>query len=358
MNQLNIPNHNYYGDVTRWFVGTVAEAGTDPKNLNRVKVRIDGVHGPNIDITDLPYAQCVLPTTGGGVSGLGENPRLEAGARVIGLFVDGAASQSPVVMGFMPQFARPNGTQLNNAPPVKQPVMTTTEAGREGGAYSSHFNPRLTPGNYTNPHIAYAFFSQQPGLLNAGKYTPHRIAGMIGNFMIEGRKLGPPLEENGVRPDGTFKRFYIEMDPTTTGIEDKDGSVDKKSGFIQGSYIAFGIAQWGKSRGEDLKRYADDLGEDVNSLITQLRFVDHELHANENLRGEFFQTDDTLEATMEFMRSYERPALQRPLVKSPHHNDGKFGRVPNHWDIRAKEEERIKEARAAYILFSQHYPES
>ena len=41
---------SFYGDMFRWFLGTVVETGTDPDDLHRVKVRIDGVHG--IDITN------------------------------------------------------------------------------------------------------------------------------------------------------------------------------------------------------------------------------------------------------------------------------------------------------------------
>ena len=49
-----IPNthKDYYGDETRWFVGTVKSLN-DPLELGRVKVRIFGVHSENTaDVPD------------------------------------------------------------------------------------------------------------------------------------------------------------------------------------------------------------------------------------------------------------------------------------------------------------------
>ena len=62
---------SFYGDIQRWWVGTVEEGSgqSDPEMLGRCRVRIDGIHGSDISLDDLPYAQCILPTTGGGTSG-------------------------------------------------------------------------------------------------------------------------------------------------------------------------------------------------------------------------------------------------------------------------------------------------
>lgn len=54
----------FYGDKPiRWFVGTVVEKGNDEPKLGRVKVRIEGVHGPDVSNADIPYAQVLIPTT-------------------------------------------------------------------------------------------------------------------------------------------------------------------------------------------------------------------------------------------------------------------------------------------------------
>ncbi|MAE54657.1 MAG: phage tail protein, partial [Porticoccaceae bacterium] len=66
---------SFYGDQTRWFVGTVVDVN-DPLKLDRVRVRIHGVHSSNtVDIPnqDLPWAQVNIPVTEDGSSGLGAN---------------------------------------------------------------------------------------------------------------------------------------------------------------------------------------------------------------------------------------------------------------------------------------------
>ena len=90
---------SFYGDIQRWWIGTVEEDSgkTDPNRLGRCRVRIDGIHGPDISLDDLPYAQTILPATGGGTSGIGENPQLLPGAKVIGFFLYGLLSQLPVI---------------------------------------------------------------------------------------------------------------------------------------------------------------------------------------------------------------------------------------------------------------------
>jgi len=104
----------YYGDNTRWFIADVIDH-TPPYGLEgRVKIRIHGVHNPStreIKQNDLPWAQVVLPTTEAGVSGLGRTPRLTSGATVFGFFMDGSASQVPLVLGSIPKIEYPTRIQ-------------------------------------------------------------------------------------------------------------------------------------------------------------------------------------------------------------------------------------------------------
>ena len=53
----------FYGDQNRWFVGLVIDVN-DPLKLDRVKVRIHGIHSEStVDIpdNDLPWAQVNIP---------------------------------------------------------------------------------------------------------------------------------------------------------------------------------------------------------------------------------------------------------------------------------------------------------
>ena len=319
---------SFYGDMFRWFLGTVVETGTDPDDLHRVKVRIDGVHGIDITNSDLPYAQCILPTTSGGTSGTGENPRMLPGARVCGFFADGKFSQLPIIMGPIPHIELPSGVQMNNQNTSSEAILTSIRP--QARSFISSFIPlkTLAGENADNPHIAWHFFSMAPGLNY--EYKPHHIAGMIGNFMIEGRQNG------------------IEMNPEAKGKE-KAGTVDE--------YTAFGIAQWGIDRQKELRIYANKENLAIENIVTQLKFVDWELKNKSFLRGDFFQTQDVLESTLMFMRQYERPQIL-PKTTSKFVNSGKFGKVVNYWNIRAAEEDRVKEARSALNRFTQYYPET
>jgi len=104
----------YYGDRLRWFVADVIDASPPYGLEGRVRIRIHGVHSPStkdIKQSDLPWAQCVLPVTESGVSGLGRTPKLESGALVFGMFMDGPASQVPIVLGSIPRIEFPSRVQ-------------------------------------------------------------------------------------------------------------------------------------------------------------------------------------------------------------------------------------------------------
>ena len=88
-----------------WFTGVV-EDRHDPQYLGRVRVRCIGLHTDDkveLPTADLPWAQCVLPTTSSAISGLGASPSfLVEGSWVFGYFRDGENMQEPVVLGSIP----------------------------------------------------------------------------------------------------------------------------------------------------------------------------------------------------------------------------------------------------------------
>ena len=112
----SIPSE-YYGDSTRWFIATVVNSTPPAGYEGRVKIRIHGLHSEStIDIPEehLPWAQCLLPTTEGGVSGIGKIPRVLPSALVFGMFMDGNHSQTPIVLGSLPKIERPSQIQIQN----------------------------------------------------------------------------------------------------------------------------------------------------------------------------------------------------------------------------------------------------
>ena len=108
---------DYYGDETRWFIGYVVN-NVDPLKLDRVKVRIIGIHTENtedIDDDDLPWAQVNVPVTEDGSSGQGANSQLKVRAQVFGIFLDGKDSQLPLILGSLPKYeeSSPGGISTN-----------------------------------------------------------------------------------------------------------------------------------------------------------------------------------------------------------------------------------------------------
>jgi len=105
----------YYGDESRWFIATVVDNAAPDGFEGRFKIRIHGLHSQstvNIPEADLPWAQCVVPTTEGGVSGIGKMPQLQPNALVFGMFMDGKHSQTPLILGSIPHVEFPTQVQL------------------------------------------------------------------------------------------------------------------------------------------------------------------------------------------------------------------------------------------------------
>lgn len=107
-------NTEYYGDDFRWFVATVVDNSPPYGYEGRIQIRIHGVHSRDInDIpqNDLPWAQVLSPSDTFGGSGFGSHCQILPGSLVMGMFLDGAHSQLPMVMGSLPRIEYPTATQ-------------------------------------------------------------------------------------------------------------------------------------------------------------------------------------------------------------------------------------------------------
>jgi len=322
---------SFYGDIQRWWVGTVVEDSgkTDPTGLGRCIVRIDGVHGPDISDFDLPYAQTIMPSTSGGSSGIGETPQLQRDTRVIGFFLDGVMSQLPVIWGYLPYIGVPSIIQQEIIAKEKKPINQT------------HTNKAIqtTPTNTPNPSVAltnveraFNFFAQSK--LTRRKYTKEQAAGIVGNLMQESTAaLDPVINEVG---GGTASSI--------------DGS----------NRAGFGIAQWTKTaeRYKNLKNFGYAAGKGslgFTDFMVQLQFIDHELATLKWTRGDFFECQTVIAATMQFMRYYLRPQYFKEATVLHTLADG--GRAPanseNPIRRRSHEKTRLDNANDVYSDNSQ-----
>lgn len=260
---------DFYGDNVRWFVGVVVDVN-DPLKLDRVKVRIHGLHTGNellsnkaekvrIANDDLPWAQVVIPSTEPGVSGLGLNAQLKNRAQVFGVFLDGKDSQHPLVLGSIPK--------------IESESNLTTEIVTETP------NSDLTLTGNTNIERSFYFLTSKAG----GEFTPEQACGMIGNFCVES---GASLNGGDINPLA-------------------------RSGFNNEN--SFGIAQWNPAKAAGnrfgkLQDFASKIGKSYSSLDAQLRFVKFELETQSFLGlGPLRKAKTFKDATIVFQNKYERP---------------------------------------------------
>lgn len=98
----------------RWFIGTVEDIN-DPLQLGRVKIRVFNLHGESTDIStdDLPWAIVSTQATSASFKGVGTSPTgIQIGSIAFGFFIDGRASQIPVV--FATYYTMPGNDQTKN----------------------------------------------------------------------------------------------------------------------------------------------------------------------------------------------------------------------------------------------------
>lgn len=276
-------DHKFYGDNTRWFVGTVVDIN-DPEELGRVKVRIFGVHPDDTNATsnaDLPWASVVAPITEGGSSGIGANTGIKNRAQVFGIFLDGKHSQVPMVVGSIPKYeTEPSDVPTSNYEDDKQ----RTE---DKGILLDIDKQKLF--GSTNIERAFNFFISPEG----GSFTEEQACGIIGNFHVE----------NGVN-----LRNDADFDPTVQAVE-KDGAE------------SFGLAQWnnaaraanregGPSRLHELQLFARGLGIDYKSMYAQLAYTKYELFKYKRMfrLNELYEANTPEDASFIFEKYYERPA--------------------------------------------------
>lgn len=265
-NNLKTLQGDYYGDYFRWFIGIVVN-NKDPLKLGRVKVRIRGIHSPSVAQTstnDLPWAQVIVPSTEGGISGIGKMPQLQQGSQVIGFFIDGSSSQLPMVMGSVHHFERKKNATGNNKEETpldgEEPSDVQDGEGNDGRKIDSQYLP-----GGSNGEKIFNYLKKQ-GL------TDEQAAGVIGNLTAESN-----LDPNALNPNDVGKP-------------------------------AFGLAQWRGSRYEDLIEFSNSNGLDHTTLEAQLPFMMHELESQSWLGYGALQNATTVsDATRVFETKFERP---------------------------------------------------
>ena len=238
-------NKEFYGDNVRWFIGLVIDA-TPPFGLEgRVRIRIFGVHSQSTkDIlqSDLPWAQCVIPTTEGGVSGLGRSPKLEAGALVFGFFIDGEVSQVPIVVGSLPRIEFPTSIQQSLEFENVTERLTNQSVFYENSIASiDTVNRNIEDSNPNVPDVGVKAF---------------RVAEAVKFFLASGYTLKQAVS-------------------ITAGL---DKTSRMATGKVSETTDAFGLGGWTRQRLRNLKTFS----ENWEKFSTQLTFVLYELNTTQS----------------------------------------------------------------------------
>lgn len=84
-----------------WFIGEVVDITGDPEKLGRVRVKVYQDHDLLMKNEDLTWSHVMLPTTSESLGGIGLNPSLAVGSRVIGFYPDGENGRVSIIIGTM-----------------------------------------------------------------------------------------------------------------------------------------------------------------------------------------------------------------------------------------------------------------
>ena len=274
-------NKEFYGDNVRWFIGLVIDA-TPPFGLEgRVKVRIFGVHSQSTkDIlqSDLPWAQCMVPSTEGGVSGIGRSPKMEAGALVFGFFMDGETSQVPIVLGSLPKIEFP--TSIQQSLEFENVVERLTNE-------DVFFETAIASIDTVNKNIE----DDNTGVPDVGVKS-FRIAEGVKFFLSSGY---------------TLKQSVSIM----SGL---DKLSRMSTGRIKENSDAFGLGGWTGARVRSLKTFSQNW----EKFSTQLTYVLYELNtsqtqANSRLLAVDTLDEDVLNCQTVFAKEYLKLKAQREI---------------------------------------------
>jgi len=265
--------------------GTVIEPASKD-SPDKVQVRVDSIHGPDIKNADVPLAT-ILGTNDGGSVGIGERAELIRGTRVLIIYTDPPLYQIGIILGTIGQVHRSlpaAESHINN-----QSVLTITPV--EGQKFQNKntlaFREANVPVGKTTleyrKKVAWEFFSRKHT-----DYKPHIIAGIMGNLIVESK-----------------------LDPTE--FQDLEDFNDARA-------VGRGIAQWDSSDGhrwDKLRIFARTRNVSEFDLLLQLEFIHHELTSYESYSGDqaLFRTTNVTEAAILFMRYYERPAIKKTKSK-------------------------------------------
>jgi len=278
---------NYWGDNLRFFVGRVLKVDNDPEARGRAQIFIFGIHSDNptdMSHEDFPWAEVMLPTTDGGVSGLNSSggPGLVETASVFGVFLDGQVSQLPVILGTLPKIDQIRSYTPRAYRSINDGKPELVAEGEGSGSWGGVFTPdelRTAVANDSSPRttrlaLMYFFTKQKTLDPTTGKevpaFTPKQAAGIVGNLQGENSQFDPKLQStvSDSYRSGLFTQQFGEEGLARLGVPE-----------LKSNEPSYGIAQWNANvnRFQHLFEYAKQRKQPWDDLWLQAEFICWEL---------------------------------------------------------------------------------
>jgi len=275
---------DFYGDNIRWFVGRVLNAN-DPEGRGRVQIRIHGVHSDrpeDYSVSDYPWAEVMLPSTEGGVSGIGKIPQIVESAFCFGIFMDGKESQAPLVLGSLSHNEHPSATQQRRMQELSRNLASYGSGNtRTDGLIDTQPSLGLSTGGIgpdgivTPDNLVIAYDNVKDDTSTQGLNAKRLIIMLF--LMSQKGKDGNPMFSDRNQAAGIVGN--LEGENSTFDPGEPSSYVDA-NGRREPS---FGLAQWNSDAGrfQKLQRFARRIRTSEFDFFTQLKFLLHELNGVE-----------------------------------------------------------------------------
>lgn len=140
------------------------------------------------------------------------------------------------------------------------------------------------------------------------KYVAFLLGGVTTYLLLVSSTKPKVLSKDGKG----IARFLMGLGYSKSNASGIAGNLYTESKFnpkaIGDNGTSFGLAQWHKSRWEQLKNWSKERGLNINSFETQLRYIDWELNNTEKkAKRELLKQTNVRDSAYAFAKYYERP---------------------------------------------------
>lgn len=302
-------NKNYMGlDGFFWFFGRVVDR-QDPLALGRVRVRVFGTHPEDESLVPddmLPWAIPIQPITSAALFGVGQSPTgMLQGTHVFGFFADGKDAQMPFILGTVASglghYVRQASSVLVDGVTVVGDVVSQAVTGAVE-VIATEIGKKLPDSFITKSATLGPIMMRDLGL------TDFQAAGILGNLYVESGIIPDRLEGKGTLrgpcwPKGTVRKGYgwAQWTNNSEATPNNPGRMDKFIQFVKDNFNNYDIEKHAATDSHNYKFLVYELTQgEMKNILTRGGGRNNKWIGLKN-------TKTVEEATLDFMKSFERP---------------------------------------------------